>query len=237
MKRKGNPVEEWVHLINGKLLVVTNSLIVDYEISAETLLDLKFDAKVIRALSAFGSAPSYLINDQEDFCQKWDDGQRFFISRKGALKPIWFPGSPRDLAGRKSVERRPCSQEPTAIQKGRKPRKNIERRRRFFTDRRLMDWPLQKDQVASEQPRAERSRVMGDAAIQMFGQGTSLSVFRQAQNTVDAEYRPSQNRYLIGNKPEEQTFGADVSTPPGPKYRSRNLFRLRKSRDLSGRRS
>ncbi len=90
VQRKGNPVEEWVHLINGKLLVITNSLIVDYEISAEALPDLKFDAKVIRALSAFGSAPSYLINDQEDFCLEWDDGQRFFISSKGFLKPIWF---------------------------------------------------------------------------------------------------------------------------------------------------
>ncbi|MCA0907702.1 hypothetical protein LCM27_14970 [Ruegeria marisrubri] len=65
---------------------------------------------------------------------------------------------------------------------------------------------------------------MGDAATQDVQSRDFFDVFRQAQNMVNAEYRPFQKEYLIGNKPQEQTFGADVLAPPGQKYRPRNLY-------------
>lgn len=35
--RRGNPVEQWVHLIDGKLKVITNSLILECDVAPNTL--------------------------------------------------------------------------------------------------------------------------------------------------------------------------------------------------------
>ena len=90
LKRKGNPVEIWVHLINTKLFVITNSLILDYEIANSSLPDLKFNANAIRTLGAFDTAPSNLMIQDDAFLWEWPNGEQLFVSSSGMMKPICF---------------------------------------------------------------------------------------------------------------------------------------------------
>lgn len=89
VKRKGNPVELWVHLIDGKLFVITNSLILDFEIAATALPDLKFSAHAIRVLAAFGTGPTHLAMDDDTFLWEWQNGQQLQMSCTYG-GPIWF---------------------------------------------------------------------------------------------------------------------------------------------------
>lgn len=80
VKRKGNPVEQWVHLINGNLFVVTNSLIQTFKINANSLPDLKFSAKAIGVLSAFEEAPTHMLIDDDVFYWEWQNSQQLQLS-------------------------------------------------------------------------------------------------------------------------------------------------------------
>lgn len=87
--RHGNPVEQWVHLIDAKLKVITNSLVLECDVAPNTLPNLKFKPKVIRTLEAFGSAPTSLTINLDSYLFEWDDGQQFFVSTKNSTGPIW----------------------------------------------------------------------------------------------------------------------------------------------------
>lgn len=82
VKRSGDPVETWVHLIGGKLYVITNSLILEFGISENDLPDLKLSLSVIRALEAFGAPPDALSINGEQYLFTWADGQELFVEWK-----------------------------------------------------------------------------------------------------------------------------------------------------------
>ena len=88
--RRGNPVEQWVHLIDGKLKVITNSLILECNVAPTTLPNLKFKPKAIRTLEAFGSAPTMLTINLDSYLFEWADGQQFFVSAESSTGPIWM---------------------------------------------------------------------------------------------------------------------------------------------------
>lgn len=93
VKRSGDPAETWVHLIGGKLYVITNSLILEFGIGENDLPDLKFSPRVIRTLEAFGTPPDTLSINGEQYLFAWADGQELFVEwkrhvRSGAAKVI-----------------------------------------------------------------------------------------------------------------------------------------------------
>lgn len=90
VKRTGNPVETWVHLINGTLHVVTNSLLLEFIVGENTLPDLKFAPGAIRLLDAFGRAPKALHIDRHAFVFEWSDGQQLSFTANPALHTVWF---------------------------------------------------------------------------------------------------------------------------------------------------
>ncbi|MBV1897707.1 MAG: hypothetical protein KUG70_14695 [Rhodobacteraceae bacterium] len=68
--------EKWVHLINGKLYVITNNMILDYSIGQNELPNLAFKAPaIIRILNSFDTPPTQLMIDDDTFLFSWDDGQ------------------------------------------------------------------------------------------------------------------------------------------------------------------
>lgn len=79
VKRSGDPVETWVHLIAGKLHVVTNSLILEFEIGENDLPDLKFSPAAIRTLEAFGEPPDALLLAGEAQLFMWSNGQELLV--------------------------------------------------------------------------------------------------------------------------------------------------------------
>ena len=93
VKRRGNPVEQWVHLIDGNFIVITNSIIIEFKLLPGTLPDLKFSSGLVRLLEAFESLPTSLILDGKKFGFEWSDGQQLtsvFTVNQG---PIWFADS------------------------------------------------------------------------------------------------------------------------------------------------
>lgn len=79
VKRSGLPVETWVHLIGGKLYLVTNSLILEFVIGGNDLPDLKFSPPLIRTLEAFGTPPVSLSVDGDQYLFTWEGGQELFV--------------------------------------------------------------------------------------------------------------------------------------------------------------
>lgn len=67
-------VESRVHLADGTLYLLTNNLIVSYEIGACDMPNFSFDVRAIRTIEAFGTPPSSVVIDRFAIFQ-WDDGQ------------------------------------------------------------------------------------------------------------------------------------------------------------------
>lgn len=90
--------ERCVHLINGKLYVITNNMILDYNIGKNELPNLAFrQPATIRILNAFDTPPKQLIIDGETFLFSWDDGQECYIASL-RLDPIFTHSFPRIIA-------------------------------------------------------------------------------------------------------------------------------------------
>ncbi|MEP1768208.1 MAG: hypothetical protein ABJJ53_16400 [Sulfitobacter sp.] len=93
VKRSGDQVEKWVHLINGKFYVVTNSLILEFAFGDNALPNLMFDPDIIRTLAAFDTAPQELVIGDNTFLFEWADGQELFMQGDAISGPVWFGGS------------------------------------------------------------------------------------------------------------------------------------------------
>ena len=95
VKPRGKLAEWWVHLLGGKLYIITNELIIDYEIGSNELQDVSFSQNAIRVLEAFGSPPSEVCQQHYRLHFGWDDGQEFLIdSDRGFMnhRSIYQPG-------------------------------------------------------------------------------------------------------------------------------------------------
>ncbi|WP_339693652.1 hypothetical protein [Celeribacter baekdonensis] len=92
--RSGDQVEKWVHLINGQLYVVTNSLILEFAFGENTLPNLMFDPDIIRTLAAFDAAPQELVIGDNTFLFEWADGQELFIQGDAISGLTCSPFSP-----------------------------------------------------------------------------------------------------------------------------------------------
>lgn len=72
-------IETAVHLLDGTLYALTNSLIVEYEVGETSIPDLSFGPTGINTLGAFATAPSEIVikfDDVSEFLFSWTDGQR-----------------------------------------------------------------------------------------------------------------------------------------------------------------
>ncbi|CUH65733.1 hypothetical protein TG4357_02026 [Thalassovita gelatinovora] len=106
IKRSGDQVEKWVHLINGKLYVVTNSLILEFAFGDNALPNLMFDLDIIRTIAAFGTAPQELVIGANTFLFEWADGQELFMQGDAISGPVWFGGSkPMSDARAETIDR------------------------------------------------------------------------------------------------------------------------------------
>ena len=95
IQRRGDIIEQWVHLLGGKLYVITNNLVIDYEIGSPDLPHVSFSPHAIRVLEAFAAEPSGVVYEFERLLFRWSDGQEFYINGSGGFlnhRPI-YPSS------------------------------------------------------------------------------------------------------------------------------------------------
>lgn len=95
VQRRGDLIENWVHALGGKLYVITNNLVIDYEIGKTDLSHVGFGIHAIRVLEAFETPPSEVVYEFEKLHFRWSDGQEFYINGSGGFmnhRPI-YPSS------------------------------------------------------------------------------------------------------------------------------------------------
>lgn len=80
VQRRGDMIEQWVHLLRGKLYVITNNLVIDYVIGNTDLPHVSFGPNVIRVLEAFETPPNDVSYEFEKLNFRWSDGQEFYIN-------------------------------------------------------------------------------------------------------------------------------------------------------------
>lgn len=87
LPRKGNWFDTQVNVLGGKLYLLTNKLVVDYDVGRLALPNRWFAPDVIRVLEAFGAPPSEVFDSRGDLCFRWLDGQEFFARPSNTLLP------------------------------------------------------------------------------------------------------------------------------------------------------
>jgi len=83
VKCRSKMIENFVHLLSGKLYIVTNNLVIDYEIGSTDLPNACLGPNEIRILEAFGTPPVEVSFDSKMFHFQWEDGQQFFFGGSG----------------------------------------------------------------------------------------------------------------------------------------------------------
>jgi hypothetical protein len=89
LPRKGNWFDTQVNVLGGKLYLLTNQLVVDYDVGRLDLPNWWFGPDVIRVLEAFG-APTEVFIQGDDLCFRWLDGQELFARPSSNLLPSDF---------------------------------------------------------------------------------------------------------------------------------------------------
>jgi len=77
LRTKGDWFDTHVNLLDGRLYLLTNLLIVEYDTGSLDLPDWWFSPDVIRTLEAFGAPPTEVFVQGNDFHFRWHDGQEF----------------------------------------------------------------------------------------------------------------------------------------------------------------
>jgi len=85
VKPSGMDFEKQVGLLEGKLYVLTTSLVIEYDPGSLVLPDRWFSSETIRMLEAFKASPTEVYIDRDDLCFQWHDGQEFFVSLPNLL--------------------------------------------------------------------------------------------------------------------------------------------------------
>ena len=89
LKSKGNRSDKSVNLLGGKLYLLTNLLIVEYDAGILDLPDWWFSSDAISILRSFGTAPSEARVDAHKLYFRWKDGQECLVQ----LRNLLWPGS------------------------------------------------------------------------------------------------------------------------------------------------
>ncbi|SMO77369.1 hypothetical protein [Ruegeria faecimaris] len=84
VKRRCKMIENFVHILSGKLYIVTNNLVIDYDIGSTDLPNACLGPNEIRILEAFETPPVEVIFDSKMFHFHWEDGQQFYFGGSGA---------------------------------------------------------------------------------------------------------------------------------------------------------
>lgn len=89
LPKKGQLFETVVSLIGGKLYLLTNKLIVEYDAGRIDLPPWCFNPREIAILEAFGAPPAEVSIAKSDLCFRWADGQELLVhnTRRGRLEP------------------------------------------------------------------------------------------------------------------------------------------------------
>ena len=90
VKRKGKPVEWFVHVTDGRPCVLTNSVTIDFEIGSNSLPDIKLQPRAIRILAAFEQPPSHLVVGGSEFLFLWQDGQQCLFAGQKPFSEVWW---------------------------------------------------------------------------------------------------------------------------------------------------
>lgn len=83
LPKKGGLFEKVVNLIGGKLYLLTNKLIVEYDAGGIDLPPWCFNPSEIAILEAFGTSPSEVHNIGLDLYFRWADGQELLVHAIG----------------------------------------------------------------------------------------------------------------------------------------------------------
>lgn len=86
-----NFVESRVHIVDGTLYLLTNNLIVSYEIGECDMPNFSFDVRAIRTIEAFGAPPSNVVIDRCAVFQ-WENGQEVRMEASRAYDSLGGSG-------------------------------------------------------------------------------------------------------------------------------------------------
>ena len=87
LKAKGSWSDTHVNLLDGRLYLLTNLLIVEYDAGSLGLPDWWFSPDAISILRAFGTAPSEAHVDVHKLYFRWQDGKEFLLQLRNLMWP------------------------------------------------------------------------------------------------------------------------------------------------------
>lgn len=83
---RGNRSDTSVNLLGGKLYLLTNLLIVEYDAGTIHLRNWWFRPDAIRILESFDEPPAEVFQDEHNLCFRWSDGQELVVVDR---HPMW----------------------------------------------------------------------------------------------------------------------------------------------------
>ena len=87
VQRRGTRVDTQVNLLGGKLYILNNSLIVEYDAGGIGFRDWWFTPDVIRILEGFDEPPTEVFHDCDNLCFRWSDGQELLVIGRNVFTP------------------------------------------------------------------------------------------------------------------------------------------------------